>query len=37
MLVGNRFIVEIEGHNVDDIKTLHDFAAKIDFGKIAVE
>ena len=35
VLVADRFIVSIDGHDVNDIKTLHDFAGKIDLGKIA--
>jgi uncharacterized protein YqcC (DUF446 family) len=35
VLVNDRFVVEIVGHNVAGIKTLHDFAAKTDFAKLA--
>jgi len=35
ILVNDRFVVEIVGHRVPGIKTLHDFASKTDFGKIA--
>lgn len=34
VLVGDRFIVQLDGHNVSGVKTLHDFAAKTDFGKL---
>ena len=35
VLVDDRFIVQFDGHNVSGVKTLHDFAAKTDFGKLA--
>jgi len=35
VLVNDRFVVEIVGHNLAGIKTLQDFASKTDFGKIA--
>lgn len=35
ILVGDRFVVEIVGHDVPGIKTVHDFAGKVDLGKIA--
>lgn len=35
IIVSDRFVVSLEGHDVDDVKTLRDFAGKIDLGKIA--
>lgn len=35
VLVGKRFMVTIEGRDVDDIKTVQDFASKFDFNAIA--
>jgi len=35
VLVGKRFMVTIESHDVDDIKTAQEFASKIDFGALA--
>jgi len=35
ILVGKRFMVTIEGHDVDDMKTVQDFASKFDFNAIA--
>lgn len=35
VLVGKRFMVTIEGHDIDDMKQLHDFAANFNFGAIA--
>ncbi len=34
-LVGKRFLVQIEGRRIDDTKLLHDFAGRIDMGKLA--
>lgn len=34
ILAGDRFIVELRGRNVANVKTLHDFAAKTDLGKL---
>lgn len=34
-LVGKRFLVTIEGRNVDDVKVLHDVAGRIDMRKLA--
>lgn len=34
-LVGKRFLLQIEGRQIDDIKVLHDVAGKIDMGKLA--
>lgn len=34
-LVGKRFLVQIEGRRIDDTKPLHDFAGRIDMGKLA--
>ena len=35
VLVGKRFMVTIEGRDVDDMKTVQDFASKFDFNAIA--
>ncbi|HEX6164252.1 MAG TPA: hypothetical protein VFZ31_12855 [Vicinamibacterales bacterium] len=35
VLVGKRFMVTIEGHDIDDMKQLQDFAANFNFGAIA--
>lgn len=35
VLVGKRFMVTLEGHDIDNIQQLHDFASKFDFGAIA--
>ena len=32
---GKRFMVTIEGRDLADTKVLHEFASKVDFGKIA--
>ena len=34
-LVGKRFLVQIEGNDVDDAKVLHDVAGRIDMAKLA--
>ena len=34
ILAGDRFIVEVRGRDVANVKTLHDFASKIDLGKL---
>jgi hypothetical protein len=34
-LVNKRFVVTLEGRNVDDIKVLHQIAGKIDMAKLA--
>lgn len=34
-LVNKRFLVQIEGRQIDDTKPLHDFAGRIDMGKLA--
>ena len=34
-LVNKRFVVTLEGRNVDDIKVLHQIAGKIDLAKLA--
>jgi len=34
-IVGKRFLVTIEGNNVEDMKVLHDVAGKIDMAKLA--
>jgi hypothetical protein len=33
--VGKRYILSVEGRNVEDIKVLHDVVGKIDLGKLA--
>ena len=33
--VGKRFILTVEGRNVDDIKALHDVVGKLDLAKLA--
>lgn len=33
-LVGKRFLVQIEGRDIDDTKVLHELAGKIDMGKL---
>lgn len=35
IVVGKRFLVTVEGSNVNDTKVLHEFAAKIGTGKLA--
>jgi len=35
LFVGKRFLVSIEGDELADTKVLHDFASKMDFGRIA--
>lgn len=34
-LVGKRFLVQIEGRGIDDIKVLHDIVGQVDTGKLA--
>ncbi|MCA1561417.1 MAG: hypothetical protein LC753_02225 [Acidobacteria bacterium] len=34
-LVGKRFLVRIEGRQIEDTKVLHDLAGRIDMGKLA--
>jgi hypothetical protein len=34
ILANDRFIIEMRGRNVANVKTLHDFAAKVDLGKL---
>ena len=34
-LVGKRFLVEIEGNQIDDTKVLHDVAGRIDMARLA--
>jgi hypothetical protein len=34
-LVGKRFLVTIDGNGIEDVKVLHDVAARIDMGKLA--
>ena len=33
--VGKRYILTVEGRNVDDIKVLHDIVGKVDLPKLA--
>jgi hypothetical protein len=35
LVVAKRFLVTIEGSNINDTKVLHEFASKIDTGKLA--
>jgi hypothetical protein len=35
IVVAKRFLVSVEGERLTDVKQLHDFAAKVDFGKLA--
>jgi hypothetical protein len=35
IFAGKRFMVTIEGRDLADTKVLHEFASKVDFGKIA--
>ena len=35
VLVGKRFMVTIEGHDVDDVKAVQEFASSMNFGAIA--
>ncbi len=35
IVVAKRFLVSIEGEGISEPKQLHDFAAKVDFGKLA--
>jgi hypothetical protein len=35
IVVAKRFLVSVEGDGLTDMKQLHDFASKIDFGKLA--
>jgi hypothetical protein len=34
ILANDRFVIELRGRDVSDVKTLHDFASKIDLGKL---
>lgn len=34
-LVGKRFLVQIEGHQIDDTRPLHELAGKIDMAKLS--
>lgn len=34
-LVGKRFLIQIEGHQIDDTKPLHDLAGRIDMTKFS--
>jgi hypothetical protein len=33
--VGKRFLLTIEGDNIDDVKALHEIAGKVDIGRLA--
>lgn len=35
IIVSDRYVVQLQGRNVSDIKTLRDFAGKVDLGKVA--
>jgi len=35
IVVAKRFLVSVEGDKLTDVKQLHDFAAKVDFNKLA--
>jgi len=35
VLVGKRFMVTLEGHDIDDMKQLQAFASNFNFGAIA--
>ena len=35
MVVGNRFLVTLDGDDIDDTKILQEFAGKIDTSKLA--
>ena len=35
IVVAKRFLVSVEGDKLADVKQLHDFAAQVDFGKLA--
>ena len=35
LVVAKRFLVTIDGNNINDTKVLHDFASKIDAGKLS--
>jgi hypothetical protein len=35
IVLGKRFLVTIEGNNIDDTKVLHEFASKLDASKLA--
>jgi hypothetical protein len=34
-LVGNRFLVTIDGHGIEDVKQLHDVAGRMDMNRLA--
>ena len=34
ILASDRFVIELKGRNVANVKTLHDFAGKLDLGKL---
>jgi hypothetical protein len=33
--IGKRFLLTVEGNNIDDIKALHEIVSKVDVGKLA--
>jgi hypothetical protein len=35
LVVAKRFLVSLEGQKLNDMKQLHDFAGRVDFGKLA--
>jgi hypothetical protein len=35
IVVAKRFLVSVEGNQLNDVKDLHDFAAQVDFSKLA--
>lgn len=35
LVVAKRFLVSVEGDGLSDVKELHEFAGKVDFGKLA--
>lgn len=35
LVIAKRFLVTIEGNHIDDAKVLHEFASKLDMGKLA--
>jgi len=35
LVIAKRFLITVEGNNIDDMKVLHDFVSKVDAGKLA--
>jgi hypothetical protein len=33
--IGKRFLLTVEGNNIDDVKALHEIVSKVDVGKLA--